>query len=255
MAKLSCRICWSFNDLHVLHSENNIDAPAHIACGSCIRMWVNRKLTSKGLVICLICCKRMISDQAIRAALKHDDRLSLQFERAVSGVDSMTDVVTCPKYGCPTIGFVRRDTPPKYCWASRLWRWFRLWMVKAHQAQRTTMTTPPTAWCSRCRRCWKLAPHLSDDPESEKRSIQWKTKKTLDCPVCGVATEKHGGCRHVSCTRCRYEWCYLCTGPYPYCFCLPTLGDLSQFVRKHQTASVVTFALFSVMFCFFVSLR
>jgi len=33
---------------------------------------------------------------------------------------------------------------------------------------------------------------------------------TKRCPGCGTPTEKSGGCNHMTCTRCRYEWCWLC---------------------------------------------
>lgn len=34
------------------------------------------------------------------------------------------------------------------------------------------------------------------------------------CPKCRAPTEKDGGCNHVSCAICHYEWCWLCNGKY-----------------------------------------
>lgn len=45
------------------------------------------------------------------------------------------------------------------------------------------------------------------DDENSRSTI---TRTTRPCPGCHVATEKSGGCNHMSCARCRLEWCWLC---------------------------------------------
>ena len=45
------------------------------------------------------------------------------------------------------------------------------------------------------------------DDENSRCTI---TRTTRPCPGCQVATEKSGGCNHMSCVRCRLEWCWLC---------------------------------------------
>ena len=33
---------------------------------------------------------------------------------------------------------------------------------------------------------------------------------TKPCPKCRTPTERDGGCMHMECTRCKFEWCWLC---------------------------------------------
>lgn len=40
-----------------------------------------------------------------------------------------------------------------------------------------------------------------------KKVIQKICKK---CPGCQINTEKNAGCNHMTCPRCRFEWCWIC---------------------------------------------
>lgn len=34
------------------------------------------------------------------------------------------------------------------------------------------------------------------------------------CPKCRIPTDKYTGCNHITCQKCRYEWCWVCYGNY-----------------------------------------
>ena len=36
------------------------------------------------------------------------------------------------------------------------------------------------------------------------------------CPNCGVMVQKNGGCRHMVCMKCKYEFCWSCMGQYKH---------------------------------------
>ena len=34
------------------------------------------------------------------------------------------------------------------------------------------------------------------------------------CPKCSIITEKNSGCNHITFTKCRHQWCWLCNQEY-----------------------------------------
>lgn len=41
---------------------------------------------------------------------------------------------------------------------------------------------------------------------------EWILKNTKACPKCQVNIQKNGGCMHMTCGKCRYEFCWICMG-------------------------------------------
>jgi IBR domain, a half RING-finger domain len=71
-----------------------------------------------------------------------------------------------------------------------------------------------------CPLCHKLSHPLVSCDEAKT----WTSKACLDpslldlevfcCPGCGSATQKDEGCDHMTCRKCRHEYCYICLKPY-----------------------------------------
>ena len=41
-----------------------------------------------------------------------------------------------------------------------------------------------------------------------------RSERVHSCPACRSPIEKNGGCMHMTCSRCRYEFCWMCRLPY-----------------------------------------
>lgn len=48
----------------------------------------------------------------------------------------------------------------------------------------------------------------------EQASASTVKRISKPCPQCKAPIEKDGGCNHISCISCRYEWCWLCDQRY-----------------------------------------
>jgi len=46
--------------------------------------------------------------------------------------------------------------------------------------------------------------------QDDSETFNWKTVNCRECPKCTVAVEKNGGCNHMTCRQCKYEWCWVC---------------------------------------------
>jgi hypothetical protein len=45
-------------------------------------------------------------------------------------------------------------------------------------------------------------------------SLNWLVENTRVCPSCKSTIFRDGGCNHMTCTRCRFEFCWLCEGAW-----------------------------------------
>lgn len=54
---------------------------------------------------------------------------------------------------------------------------------------------------------WKLKCDDKDNTET----LNYICSYTKDCPKCKVVIEKNGGCNHMTCKKCNYEFCWVCS--------------------------------------------
>jgi ariadne-1 len=50
--------------------------------------------------------------------------------------------------------------------------------------------------------------------QDDSETANWILANTKQCPACGSSIEKNGGCNHMSCKKCKHEFCWICLGEW-----------------------------------------
>lgn len=61
-----------------------------------------------------------------------------------------------------------------------------------------------------CKVVFKWKQKCEDDSET----LHWIQSNTKDCPKCHTIIEKNGGCNHMTCRSCHYQFCWVCLGDW-----------------------------------------
>ncbi|KAJ3213366.1 hypothetical protein HDU67_002948 [Dinochytrium kinnereticum] len=50
--------------------------------------------------------------------------------------------------------------------------------------------------------------------EDDSETANWISANTKECEKCQSTIEKNGGCNHMTCRKCKHEFCWVCLGPW-----------------------------------------
>jgi ariadne-1 len=48
--------------------------------------------------------------------------------------------------------------------------------------------------------------------EDDSETANWISANTKECPKCHSTIEKNGGCNHMTCRKCKHDFCWMCMG-------------------------------------------
>lgn len=65
----------------------------------------------------------------------------------------------------------------------------------------------------------------------DAESYKWIQENAKKCPKCTINIEKNGGCNHMRCRSCNYEFCWLCMNNWRQ------HGNCNQFLQNEQNKS------------------
>lgn len=161
-------------------------------CNSCLGAYIRIQITEGKWKLECANCRSLLSENLIEKFLQGYPLLQEHFRRLK--VDAQTDplVKTCPN--C--------------CALNR---------VKKERTKRVTCPECLFEWCFDCHAPWHKGMNCKDFKRGSKLFKEWtKAKKdgvyinARRCPRCKVFIQRLDGCDHMSCPRCRTQFCYLC---------------------------------------------
>lgn len=172
----------------------------HAFCQDCWSQYLNLKISEEGqragLVVCMSPRCPTPVDEGHVARLVSPEKYNKYMRFMLEDFVNQNKLLTwCPFPGCEkAIKIPSADLRGSVqCPDHKPW-WCFWCKAASHQPATCGMQK---AWEKKC----------SDDSET----ANWLNSHTKDCPTCHKATEKNGGCNHISCT-CGAHWCWMCSG-------------------------------------------
>ena len=68
-----------------------------------------------------------------------------------------------------------------------------------------------------CKNAKKIRNSESKISKKERKANEaWLKNHTKPCPQCKFRIERNGGCRHITCQKCRHQFCWVCLKKFRY---------------------------------------
>ncbi|KAL5606803.1 uncharacterized protein BROUX77_003996 [Berkeleyomyces rouxiae] len=198
----TCDIC--------LDDEEGLESFAmkckHRFCVNCYRQYLTQKIRGEGEAARIQCphdgCRRILDAHSLNLLVKGSlrDRYHELLDRTY--VEDRDKAKWCPAPDCPNAiecSVKRKDlervVPSVSCLCGH--RFCFGCLLSDHQPAPCDLVK---RWLKKC----------ADDSET----ANWISAHTKECPQCNSTIEKNGGCNHMTCRKCRYEFCWMCMGPW-----------------------------------------
>ncbi|KAG6336642.1 hypothetical protein ID866_2449 [Astraeus odoratus] len=186
----------------------------HTFCSGCWSTYITSKIREEGehTIRCMAeGCALVIPDPFVRTALADDPQTWERFNELLvrhfvtwnpnlkyCPYPSCTYTVSCPAAASktalttivPTVTCGADASPPhRFCFGCSI-----------ESDHRPVICSVARMWLRKCR----------DDSET----ANWIKSNTKECSSCQSTIEKNGGCNHMTCKKCKYEFCWVCMGPW-----------------------------------------
>jgi len=196
-----CPICdeqYLINEIYLLDNCN------HKYCRQCLEMMLQLKI-KEGQTQNIRCpnpsCNSQIDYTQIKQLLSGNKEIFAKYEEfnLKQALESMQDLRWCPRPGCGNAMIGNEALPMMVCGSESC----------------------KFAFCFKCKEEWhadfsceQYQQWKLENSEADKRYAEWVKLHAKECPKCHSQIEKNGGCNHMTCGKCRHEFCWLCSIDY-----------------------------------------
>ncbi|KAI1946748.1 hypothetical protein LOZ57_003518 [Ophidiomyces ophidiicola] len=176
----------------------------HRFCVDCYRHYLGQKIKEEGEAARIQCpqdqCQRIVDSRSLELLVTDDlkERYNILLTRTY--VDDKTNLKWCPAPNCEfavqcpvKTRELDRIVPTVQCSCSHAFCFGCT--LNDHQPAPCAVVR---MWLKKCK----------DDSET----ANWISANTKECPKCHSTIEKNGGCNHMTCRKCKHEFCWMCMG-------------------------------------------
>lgn len=176
----------------------------HRYCVDCYRHYLAQKIKEEGEAARIQCpssgCNLIIDSRSLDILVTPElaERYHTLLNRTY--VEDKDSLKWCPAPDCQNAvecGIKRKDldriVPTVQCACSH--RFCFGCILSDHQPAPCELVK---RWLKKC----------ADDSET----ANWISANTKECPKCNSTIEKNGGCNHMTCRKCKHEFCWMCMG-------------------------------------------
>ncbi|KAF2101617.1 ankyrin repeat and IBR domain-containing protein 1 [Rhizodiscina lignyota] len=176
----------------------------HRFCVPCYKHYLSRKIKEEGEAARIRCpgedCNRIVDSKSLDLLVATDLKERYQELLTRTYVDDKENLKWCPAPNCVyavDCGVKQRDllkiVPTVHCDCGH------------NFCFGCTLTDHQPAPCALVRKWLKKC-------EDDSETANWISANTKECPKCRSTIEKNGGCNHMTCRKCRHEFCWMCMG-------------------------------------------
>lgn len=176
----------------------------HRYCVDCYKQYLTQKIREEGEAARIQCpsdgCPRIIDAKSLDLLIDGD--LNNRYRQLLNRtyVQDNDNLKWCPAPDCENAiacGVKKKDldriVPTVACACGH--RFCFGCILSDHQPAPCELVK---RWLKKC----------ADDSET----ANWISANTKECPKCNSTIEKNGGCNHMTCRKCKYEFCWMCMG-------------------------------------------
>ncbi|KAG9286773.1 hypothetical protein G9A89_012323 [Geosiphon pyriformis] len=175
-------------------------------CRDCYEHYLTQKIKEEGESRRILCmannCNVIVDEKTVALAVKKDVQARYRTLLNRTYVDDNDYLRWCPAPSCE-------------------------YAIECHVPQTSLISIVPTVECD-CHHRFCFGCGVADHQpsicalvkrwikkcEDDSETANWISAHTKECSKCHSTIEKNGGCNHMTCRKCKYEFCWVCMGPW-----------------------------------------
>lgn len=178
----------------------------HRYCRACYERYTEQKVMEDGESRRVLCmsdeCRVVVDESTMQQLLKQNALARYRALLDRTYIDDNKNLRGCPAPDCQntiecqvTPKQLATIVPSVHCDCGH---WFCFGC--GHVAHQPVICAVVKLWLKKC--------------EDDSETANWISANTKECPKCSSTIEKNGGCNHMKCRSCKYEFCWICSGPW-----------------------------------------